>query len=132
MVLDSSTTLYGELGSKYEIVVKDISWEDAKKECEEKGGHLATITSQREQDYIATLNPNCGRYWIGGYRDEEFKWMWVTGEEWEYTNWNTGEPNNSGAVKPNETKITLWSGNRWNDLNENNLSEQSGYICEWD
>lgn len=80
----------------------------------------------------ANLNSGNGRYWIGVYRDDEFKWMWVTGEKWEYTNWDNGEPNNSGAVKPNETKITLWSGNRWNDLNEENLSEQSGYICEWD
>ena len=135
MTLDSEEdSTEAKLGSKYEIVKKNISWEEAKKECEEAGGHLATITSQAEQDYITELNSSNSKLWIGAYRtdDDLEKWMWVTGEKWNYENWNDGEPNNSSNVKSNENRAVIWTNGKWNDLNENNTGEQSGYICEWD
>lgn len=121
------------LGSKYEIIKGRITWEEAKAKCEEAGGHLATITSKEEMDYIyETLNLGNGRYWIGAYRDEDFNWMWVTGEEWNYTNWNEGEPNDSSNVRSNENRVATWEQGKWNDLNEKNTGEQNGYICEWE
>lgn len=77
------------------------------------------------------MNRNGKNLWIGASRDENGTWTWVTGEPWEYTNWNDGEPNNSSNVVANETCAAVWPYG-WNDLANDNLYEQSGYICEWD
>lgn len=118
-------------GSAYKIYLTSATWAEAKQQCEDLGGHLATITSQAEQDFIERLNSGSRRLWIGGYRDDSNNWNWVTGEPWDYTHWAAGEPNNSPNVVSNENRVAVWP-KAWNDLNERNKSEQSGFICEWD
>lgn len=117
-------------GHYYKIYSDRASWSEAKQKCESLGGYLATITSQEEQSFIETLNSSNKRLWIGAYRDSNFNWQWVTNENWSYTNWGEGEPNNSSNVVSNENCVAIWP-NTWNDLNNDNKSEQSGYICEW-
>lgn len=118
-------------GHYYEIFYGTYTWEEAKRLCESKGGYLATITSKEEQEIIDELNSHGDDLWIGGYRGSDFVWKWVTGEEWDYTHWNEGEPNDSDAVVNNENRVVVqWGG--WNDLNEENIYEQVGFICEWD
>ena len=109
-----------------------ITWEEAREYCISLGGHLATITSQEEHDFVSTMdNGYCHDVWIGGYRDSSFVWYWVTDEPWDYTNWQEGEPNNSSNVIGNEYCAALWP-DQWNDLNSNNTMEQYGFVCEWD
>lgn len=115
----------------YKIYGYSITWTEAKQKCEELGGHLVTITSQEEQSFIENLNSSNKRLWIGAYRDDSFNWKWVTNEKWFYTNWGEGEPNNSSNVVSDENCVAIWP-QTWNDLNNNNISEQSGFICEWD
>lgn len=55
----------------------------------------------------------------------------VTGEPWEYENWGDGEPNNSSNVVAGESCVAMWP-EKWNDLANSNVYEQSGYICEWE
>ena len=115
----------------YKIFNEEMSWTEAKKFCEEQKGHLATITSAKEQAFIDNLNKDSDDLWIGGYRnDDDTVWKWVTGEKWDYTNWGDGEPNNSSNVISNENRVAIWPSD-WNDLNEKS-SEQSGFVCEWD
>lgn len=117
-------------GSYYKVYYEAISWTYANYICNSLGGHLATITSREEQDFIESLNP--GKTWIGASKKEDGTWgAWVTGEDWSYTNWSDGEPNNSSNVVPNENHAVIWNP-KWNDLNDNNTKEQKGYICEWD
>lgn len=119
-------------GHYYRIVaVSGYTWLEAKAECEKMGGHLATITSQGEQEFMEEFNSNNFSLWIGGYRDDSDTWYWVTGESWEYTNWGEGEPNDSSSVVPDERYVTLWP-QQWNDLANTNVLEQSGFVCEWD
>lgn len=113
-------------GHTYCIFPTSMSWSEAKVYCEKVGGHLATITSAKEQAFIEQLNSSSKRLWIGAYRDEYFLWYWVTGEKWDYTNWKEGEPNNQGT----ETCVAVWPS-EWNDLGAGS-SEQTGFICEWD
>lgn len=132
--MSSDDELYYVSGSKkeynghsYQIVVQeDISWDEAKQKCSEMGGHLVTITSQGEQDFIESINSDNDRFWIGGYRDSSYNWYWVTGEKWNYTNWGSSEP--SGG---SENCAAVWP-QKWNDMTSDNLWEQNGFICEWD
>ena len=125
----ASAKVYG--GNRYQIYVEDVSWTEAKERCERMGGHLATITSAKEQAFIEKINKDDKRLWIGGYRTDNNKWAWVTGEKWKYTNWGDGEPNNSSNVVSNENSVAVWP-KKWNDLNDKNKYEQSGFICEWE
>lgn len=39
-------------GHHYELVISDVSWNQAEALCEEKGGHLVTVTSEEEYQTI--------------------------------------------------------------------------------
>ena len=79
----------------YEFVSTEgfISWADARAAAAERGGYLATITSEAEQSCLTDLQGGCG--WLGGNDvDAEGAWEWNTGEDWAFENWAPGEPNN--------------------------------------
>ena len=116
---------------RYKIYYDTLTWEEAKAACEAKGGHLATITSEKEQYLLELSNDKNQNLWIGGYKNAEGQWCWVTGEPWEYENWGDGEPNNSSNVVAGENCVAMWP-EKWNDLANGNIYEQSGYICEWE
>ena len=59
-------------------------------------GHLVTIQDQAEYDFIRTsfIAGQWQQMWIGAFRfaedgDPEDNWAWVTGEAWDYTNWDS-------------------------------------------
>ena len=80
-------------------------------------GYLATITSQQENDLIASAFPG-GGHWLGGFQppgsDEPAGgWQWVTGEPWDYTAWAPFEPNNFFGT---EDGLSSHGNGQWNDL----------------
>lgn len=89
-------------GHHYKIYDEAGYWSSAKASCEEKGGHLLTITSQEEQDFIEELIDSKGimkHYWLGATDEEtEGTWKWITGEPWGFTHWCSGQPNNTAYV----------------------------------
>ena len=114
-----------------------ITWEDAKNAAQSLSylgmkGHLVTITTQGESDFIFN-NPNFHVvYWIGGYQElgsaePDQGWKWITGEnilpptEPGFSNWHsdTGEPNNAGE----EDRLRFWGDDtcQWNDLTKVSL-----------
>jgi len=97
-------------GHSYYRSTGSMTWTDARQACINMGGHLVTITSAGENNFVFNTWPSG---WIG-FNDEavEGQWRWVTGESVVYTNWNGGEPNNAG----NEDYAQFVSGGRWNDL----------------
>jgi len=73
-------------GHTYQVFNDSLTWEDAKTICEAKGGHLATITSIQEQEFIGQIIENGAKdfYWLGGTdKANEGYWTWVTGESWK-------------------------------------------------
>lgn len=144
-------------GHKYEIVKpiikKEVTWYTAEQICEKWNGHLATVTSNDEQEvlqnYIAEKygEDAMKNYWIGGYRDTEIdEWKWITGEKWNYTNWASNEPNNySGYIESYAHLIGKYYSSsktvgKWNDASDNGAgyansffnSDEYGFICEYD
>lgn len=97
-------------GHSYYRSTGSMTWTDARQACQNMGGHLVTITSSSENNFIYNLWPSG---WIG-LTDEvsEGQWKWVTGEPYSYSSWNGGEPNNSG----NEDYVQFVGGGKWNDL----------------
>ncbi len=119
---DSAKVVNPANGHSYQRFDTIKTWSNAKAACSSLGGYLATINSADENTWVANLAPVV---WIGGTDEvQEGMWKWINGETWSYTNWNAGEPNNSG----NEDYLTLVYG-RWNDLPN---AWQLAYVCEWD
>ena len=54
---------------RYELYVEDITWDEAKRRCEERGGYLATITTIEEYEYIKKGIEDSGQtqvaFWLG-------------------------------------------------------------------
>ena len=114
-------------GHGYQRFDTPMSWSAAKTLCETKGGHLATVTSQAENDFISA-NLRTDNYWLGG-TDEvtEGVWKWITGEPWSYTNWDVGEPNN---IVANENYIVAnTTTSKWTDIRD---IFSFLPLCEWD
>jgi len=122
----------------YEIVNRPLDWIKAKVEAEDRGGHLAVITSAQEQNTIENMIARQGEkkaYWIGGYRDNNNRYVWITNEPMNYTNWAPGEPN-AGS----QDRMSMYGGgayfgkwdNEANDLSGSGGSGGNGFIIEWD
>ena len=114
---DENYTFLGEFGGhKYYLSSYTSTWNDANNLLTDlDGAHLATITSQEENDLLASVAG--ASVWIGLNDFEESRvWRWVTGEDLVYTNWDasTGEPNNV-----NERVVEFRQNGRWNDLSAN-------------
>ncbi|MBE7006792.1 MAG: hypothetical protein E7424_06565 [Ruminococcaceae bacterium] len=83
-------------GHSYARYEYGLSWHDAERFCEERGGHLAAITSFEEQAAVESLAGN-GRnaaYFIGcSDESAQDQWIWVSGEDFSaYGNWASGRP----------------------------------------
>lgn len=122
----------------YEVFDNGISsWNAAEAYCESLGGHLATLTSEEENDHVYQLMRNAGytsAYF--GLTDQaaEGTWTWVTGESVAYTNWHSGEPNHENANEDYGMFYYKYSDGTWNDgdFGGRTVNGGSAFICEWD
>ena len=126
-------------GHSYQLFELGMTWEEAKKYCESLGGHLATITSQEEQDFVKGIvgEGTKKNYWLGGYKADNGEYAWITDEEFSFVGWTEGSPDNNQGL---ENRIMMWHYGGWNDVREDGKWLDSpdygtanfGFICEWD
>jgi Lectin C-type domain len=97
------------------------TWELSEDEAEVLDGTLAIITNASEQDWVISTfssRVNHNGLWIGLHRTKlGGPFVWVTGASTNYSDWGTGEPNNSGGIEncvqlQNEPSDT----GKWNDM----------------
>jgi len=141
-------------GHCYEaILAPGLTWDQSKAECEAHGGHLVTITSAEENTFVFSLVSSDSAFWyldgfgnglgpwLGGYQpagsqEPDGGWRWVTDEPFVYTNWETDQPGNIGAIDQNRLRFFKAGGligDRWDDCEPDNpLEHRLGYICEYD
>ncbi|MBR3297495.1 MAG: InlB B-repeat-containing protein, partial [Firmicutes bacterium] len=114
-------------GNAYVMFDAQMTWEQANKACLDNGGHLVTITSKGEKDFILSI---CSEtIWVGARADSMRNWNWVTGERWDYTDWREGEPNNQGG---NEDCLLMGPGGGWIDIANVSSPYYHTFICEWE
>ncbi len=145
----------GGNGHFYQAVSVDpgngISWTGANDYAAAHHGYLASISSQKENDFVFGLiddqkywrPTSTGRYlmgpWLGGSRtpgskDPKLNWSWVKKDEsFAYANWSPGQPDNSDG---RENSLEFYSLNpairspQWNDTDTDN--PKKGFIIEFD
>jgi len=117
---DSEFEYAGSFGeSDYYFSNVDTTWYEADDMSDNAGGHLVTISSEEENDFIYSLIQQTGNNsWIG-FSDiaTEGDWVWTTGEDVVYTNWAAGEPNDLNG----EDCAEMFMNGTWNDNQ-----------CDWD
>jgi hypothetical protein len=84
-------------GHRYYLSKHMASWSEANKICQQFGGHLVTITSEKENAELVQEILKRKLYidiWIGLFNDRgrAGSWEWVTGEKSSYTNWTWNQP----------------------------------------
>jgi len=132
-----------QTGSFYKYVTTADTWENANTTASNTTlngikGHLVHVNSAVENSAIDMMyGENTG--WLGGSdKAGEGTWKYYYGAEvgstfssgataqgGNYTNWVSGEPNNSGT----ENSLEMYANGTWNDLASSNTM---GYIVEWD
>ena len=109
------------------------SFEEAEEYCQTIGGHLATIQSQEENDYIYSMMISEGyksAYFGFTDRDIEGTWVWVNDEPVNYTNWAPSEPNSENSEENYAMFYYKFTDGTWNDGRWG--SDTTAFICEWD
>lgn len=115
-------------GHTFKLYNYPLTWKNAKTACEIMGGHLATSTSAEKNDFLTSLTIKTT--WLGATDEaSEGVWKWVTGEAWNYTNWNVPQqPDNAGGIE-HYLCINFGGSGLWNDYTP---TITFGFICEWD
>jgi len=90
---------------------KTLNWQDAENHCKQEGGHLASVNSKEENDFIRTISS--GVFWLGLTDFKEGVWIWSDGSPFAFNNWSGSGPSNSGG---NEDCVQ-WVNGKWNDIN---------------
>ncbi len=116
-------------GNRYQLIEEPLSWDAAKAKAESMGGHLATITSKEEWEWVKNLlmlikGPHT-HVLIGGHRaSESGPWAWVTGEPFDVSLWPANPPTTT------DPHLAFYlSNSAWDDVP---LGITSPYLVEWD
>ena len=132
-------------GHTYERYDYNLSWNDAKAFCEQRGGYLATITSSGENDFVVSLLGGCplGYYHIGATDPGMAgNWSWITGETFSYNKWDPqGEPSKGSGEYYAAIIGFPWPGNKqigeWIDEPDRGgdvgfyCFSNGGFVCEY-
>nr|XP_054754512.1 CD209 antigen-like protein E [Lytechinus pictus] len=120
-------------GSCYYYLQEEMSWNNARTDCRNMGGELASLTNREEigfvQDYILSIigSASWKNVWIGIIRDGN-KWRWLDGSELAIPAkafWYPGEPNNASG---GENIGELYASGLIND--ESQTKKTRPAICE--
>ncbi|MBR2811900.1 MAG: hypothetical protein IKD69_11010 [Solobacterium sp.] len=115
-------------GHTYVMFEREETWYSANEICGALGGHLVSLNSREENDYIANFSNF--DIWTGGTdKDDEGNWGWTTGETFDYFGFAQGEPNNVDNNEELEENYLETFHGVWNDSHGN---FKKPFVCEFD
>ncbi len=117
-------------GHKYVVYDAEeiIHWEEASKKIKKVfGGYMAVINSEEENNFLyeLCLRTNVHNCYFGLKRSEE-SWEWINNDDFSYSNWADGEPNNDLGIE-NYGMFFQDYQYQWNDGN----GYGRYFIVEW-
>ena len=114
----------------YKVFQERKNWIVAESYCVGWGGHLASISSIKEQSFIHELlkESSDNAVWIGlNDRKHEGRYEWTDGTSVVYEFWNSGDPNNGGKGEGEDCVEISQSNGRWNATN---CAVQNWFACK--
>jgi len=117
-------------GHRYLLVDKEGNWDQARTNAESLGGHLVTINSKEERDWvreniIRKRSDSRGMTWMGGVSDNEI-WSWISGEPFDKSLW-LGTPTES---KKGRSHLCWIHEDNWNSQWPH--VQLKYHLVEWD
>jgi hypothetical protein len=134
-IAQANSWIYNPNNGHYYFVTEPMDWFSAEAEAQVLGGHLVTLNNADEEEWIKDTFGRYEHFWIG-FSDtiEEGVWVWSSGEQVDYTNWDLGEPNNCCFCTEypgcEDAAVMNWQaetgsgtfGDYWNDLAPDGLA----------
>jgi C-type mannose receptor len=112
-----------EVQSCYRYYSSEEYYSTAQNQCEDDGGTLVVVDNSQENNYVLSLIS--GNTWLGlNDTASEGNFVWEDGSTPGYTNWDGGEPNNSGG----EDCAEIMTDGRWNDAGC--WDDHQPFVCE--
>ncbi|XP_041351898.1 lithostathine-1-like [Gigantopelta aegis] len=114
----------------YRLGLDKKNHDDAMAACQNDGGFLIRIDSQKKHDYFAELYQEnvmstSSQLWIDGDdSDDEDEWRFTDGTLMTYTHWASSEPDHNGdcvRIRLRNQKVEWW---------DDNCDRIHEYICE--
>jgi len=129
-----------------------VTWTQTEVLARQDGGYLATILSEAENRFVFSLidapefftadhgsGPALGGFQQDGAPEPDGGWCWLSGAQWNYSNWMRTEPNNGSSRFGTEDRLQYYSGlgrtpaATWNDINRGDKSSPIfSYVAERD
>ncbi|XP_062619832.1 von Willebrand factor D and EGF domain-containing protein-like, partial [Saccostrea cucullata] len=109
----------------YRLYTSVKDWIGAYRYCQLEDSILVDIASESEQNFLQDF-VNGRDVWIGASSIfVNGQWLWYGSHQyWNYTNWNTNEPDNAGSV---EICTTLDNEGKWSDRD---CGQQRAFVCK--
>jgi len=105
-------------GSHYYCSMSNYNYEQAKKAADRLGGHIVSINSPEENNFVATHIGS--RTAMIGLTDivKEGEFVWESGEDLDYNNWFSNQPNDKDKK---QDVVEIDRAGLWNDI-DNDIS----------
>ncbi|KAK0417824.1 hypothetical protein QR680_013230 [Steinernema hermaphroditum] len=98
-------------GKEYIFMDDKENWYVAKDSCHKWGGHLVTVESEAENEFVRSLHHRFA--WIGiNDIQKEGEYVWVDGSSTPFRRWKPGQPDN---LDHNENCVEQDELGTWND-----------------
>jgi serine/threonine protein kinase len=127
-------------GHRYRFVPGQFTWSEAEANAKSMGGHLATLTTQEEHDWVwQTFSPwlpsqlassaRSRGWWIGGMLTPEKEWKWVTDEPFDFNRADKNEKTDARVPRLLQHDNGGGQHSLWRTVH---YSLHFGYLVEWD
>lgn len=108
--------------SSFIVVASEMTWHQAQSHCRSMYTDLVTVRTESENDQLTRMVSR--KHWIGLHRE---RWAyWSDHNPTSFTNWNIGQPDNSGAPVASCAMVDATTG-KWLDTD---CEESHFFICQ--
>jgi hypothetical protein len=124
--------LVAQNGHKYKLFEDNLSWHEAQTKCQAEGGYLWVIDNQQEHAFVwqalrPVLRPGNEQFWLGGKKNEQGGWVWLSGGPIANLGWENHFP---VGDRGKEVLAMNGGGKLINERPHNRPGMR--FVCEWD
>ena len=118
---------YNPATGSYYFRLKGSTWTEAEASAVALGGHLATLETAAEDQWVfSNMFGDAPALWIGLHRVGN-AFAWTSGSTASYRHWAEGEPNNWEGYEP---AAEMWWTGEWNDTRDDAYYTDNRGIAE--